>query len=296
MIGARRMEMLFFLPPDEPPRLAQLQIASPKEASPAGRPETQVLPPNPAAGLNPAVRETSEDRQQRLMDHGIVPTPAPPPPEDTRSSVEKATDELAKKSKNEDGTTKPLALRTELNFGSWWSLVNPKKTTYFNDFSYGAAVLAPVDLFGGAPGASPEAILVGFEFSSFNGGAYLVSSDIWGGKSPVFAETNVLEVGPVVASVTDIPYGENQNFSFDIRAGLTPLKWVKAVSYSDQTPDIHSDLVTHWAFNWQGVQASAGVSWGFVRLFEIGAFGGIYTSTPFQVRSRFGLKVSLLGR
>ncbi len=288
--------MLFFLPPDEPPRLAQVQIAPPKEASPSAQPETHVLPPNPASGLNPAIRETTEDRQQRLMDHGIVPTPAPPPPQDTRSAIEKTTDELAKQSKNEDGTPKPLVLRTELNFGSWWSLVNPKNTTYFNDFSYGAAALVPIEMLGGSSNSSTESILVGAEFVSFNGGAYLVSSDIWGGKSAVFAETNVFEVGPVVASFTDIPFGENQNFTFDIRAGLTPLKLVKAVSYSDRQADIHSDLISHWAYNWQGIQASAGFSWGFVKLFEIGAFGGIYTSTPFQVRSRFGLKFSLLGR
>jgi hypothetical protein len=286
--------MLIFSPPEPPPLVAQLQIAHPQESAPAGRPDVHVM--SPGGSSESENRETGAEREQRLMDKGIVPTPAPPVPKDQRSTLEKAAAAVAQQAKNEDGSLKPLLLRTEMNCGSWWSPVLPKNTTYLYDFSYGGAVLFPFGTESISKDQEGASEFLGVEFASFNGAAYVVTDDIWGGKSPVYAEINVMELGPVAALFFDKSIGENQNVSWDVRLSLMPVKWVKAVSYADVNASSKSDAVTHTAVNWAGTSASVGVAWGWARLAEVGVFAGIYTSTPIQLRSRLGIKVSLLGR
>lgn len=286
--------MLFFVPPELPNLVAQVQIAPPQETSPVKRPEVHVLTPGTGGELE--VRETGAEREQRLMNKGIVPTPAPPVPKDERSQLEKAASIVAEQAKNEDGSLKPILIRTEMNWGSWWSPVLPKYTTYLYDFSYGGALLLPFSAESVSKDLGGASVLLGVEFVSFNGAAYFVTGDALGRKIPVYAETNALEVGPLAAFFYDKSVGESQNISWDMRFALMPIKWVKAVSYADGNVSKTSDVVTHRAINWTGASASIGIGWGWARLAEIGVFAGMYTSTPFQLRSRLGVKISLIGR
>jgi hypothetical protein len=281
--------------------VAQAQIAPPGAVfSLPG--ESRIAPPGQSQKASGSARETPEEREERLIEKDIVaPPPLPLPPPEPPKEKPKGLDAVLEKMKSEGLSSgenaKPAFVRSEIDFGSWWALRNPEGTSFVPDFSYGGSILFFADLASQVHGEGVPRNIFGLGFVTYNAGTFSSTNDLWGGKSDVYAESNAMELGLWGGVIHEIPIENTaQHISWDFRLGYFPMKWVKAISYTDMPLSSESEANTHFAWGWMSFGASAGVSWGWGGFFDVGPFVSVQTSNPFQVRARAGLKISMQGR
>ncbi len=253
-------------------------------------------------------RESEGERQRRLIEKGIVepPPPAPLPPSAAEagaagvakpSAIQEALSNIARESVSEDGEIKPATLKSEIDFGSWWPLVAPRKTTFVPDFSYGANVYGLTEAPEEWEIGRDARLFGGMGFVAHNAGAYLETADAWGTFSRVYAETNSLEVGFVGGVFSEESMTNPlHSFSWDVRMGIYPLKLVNAVRYTNTPVERMSEVSTHTSLQYTSVGVAAGAYWGFGGVLSAGPFVSVQTLDPWQVRARAGFRIALIGR
>jgi hypothetical protein len=238
-------------------------------------------------------REDAEERKQRLMDAGVVPTP--PPPIIEKGKVEKDVAKILDSAKNGD-KLKAAALRVEADFGGWIPLRNPTGVTYNPDFSNGLSILYKTE--GGdieATSFSPSTF-VGAQALFVNSTGYQDSPGRWGGTKPLFFESSAAEYGLVAANFGETRLGENQSWGFAFRAMYLPLRWVKARNFVGSIAGAKSEAMSHFQMNYFGVGGEGELLWTYGRLVEVGLLAGLNCANPLQVRLRYGLRLALLDR
>jgi hypothetical protein len=281
--------------------VAQSQIAPPGQPSQIHG-ESRITPPGQTEQVFEGNRESANERKDRLIEHGIVeapppPIPPPPPPPEKPKGLNAVLEKMKKEGLTGGENPKPAFVRTEIDFGSWWSLRDPRDTSFVPDFSYGGGVLFFADTLLENTERDDWRKVLGLGFVTYNAGTYFSTSDLWGGKSDVYAESNALELGAWIGAFDEMSLENTvQNLSWDFRAGYFPAKWVKAISYTDVALSSKSEAKTHFGLNWTSFAASAGVYWGWAGFFDVGPFVSVQTSSPFQVRARAGIKISMQGR
>jgi hypothetical protein len=264
-------------------------IAPPQERGiPMGEPS--VLPPGAA---DTGSREDLGERRQRLMDAGIVPTPAPPIIE--KGKVEKDVAKILDGAKNGD-KLKAARLRVEVDLWSWHALRNPEGVAYTPDFSNGVSALYQLNGEDIAADKFASSEFAGFQAMFVNSTGYQDSPGRWGGTKPVFFESSAAEYGASFANFSETRIGENQSWGVAFRAMYLPLRWVKARNFVGSVVGEKSEAMSHFETNYFGIGGEGAIFWTYGRIAEIGMFAGLNAANPLQARLRYGLRFSLLDR
>jgi hypothetical protein len=261
-------------------------VSAPGEGSPP--PGGGVLPPEDS-GFHGDNVETPLQRRQRLEAAGIV---APPPPRrKVRAWWEKASEALRPDTEDSTGEPLPVNLRIDANFGSWRALKAPPETRYLADFSYGFSFLFPLAPPRREADGRRLAYFLGPSATFYNGGTFQKTRDAYGGRSDVYADTNVTEAGADLLLAQETRLSQFLIFSAEARLTWAPLRQVRAV-YNTQihTPG-RSEVGSHSRFNWQGVGVAFGGMFHLGRTVGAGPFLAVSLAQPAQAKARAGLQV-----
>lgn len=246
---------------------------------------TRILSPT-VPNTPSANEETPSERKQRLMDAGVLPRPSKKPA--PKNAFDRMANRMSGDTRRDDGTFEPIVLRADMSLGSWFSIVAPKRTRVLEDFSYGFSGLYAITRAPLALGAGAVQVFAGPAAVFYNGGVFVERPDIYGTRATTYADFNAAEVGAEVLMTQERLNHAHFSSAWEVRAQVLPLRMVKA-TYNAQSPTpSKSEAETHNALS-AGLGVSVGASVSFLRAMGVGAFVGVSTALPAQLRARVGL-------
>lgn len=251
----------------------------------------QDLPP-------PAVewrRESDDERRQRLIRSGIVPSSEPDARANTETSGSSAPsaepqnallNEIERTKKNED---RALYVWFGTEAARWTPLRSPKNTSTVSNGSFGLSL----ELTRTAWRWKKFQIGFGPTVVIFNGGQFanLEASPIQGQG---YAEFSSSELGGFVNFVRNGQTGESRwQPTFSLRTSYLPVRMITAESQSFGNMIARSDTYSRNSLSIPGLglRLAAGIDWG--RFLKAEVFYALQGAWPLQLRGRVGIQVSM---
>ena len=285
-------------PPQEAPNARRLSspagAANSSTAVPLGT--QQILPPSavrPPSTQDPFSSErdqveSPEQRRNRLLEAGVIDPVAKGNPIKSELEIlgEKYLPDVVKQGLL---FAQPENI-FELTFGSWKALRSPKGTSLEEDFSAGAGFL-----FYLPSKSQPEkwSLFLGPAVLFLNGTVYTTARGPFGTSDPFSADWNSTEVGAQAMVKFGDSRGKWFSQGWELSATYMPLRLLKTTYEARAFPLRKSEASSHTSLSYFGLGAQASYRFELARTVGVGPLLGISMASPFQVRARLGLTLSL---